>query len=182
MVRILGAGFEQSIDMVADALGVRIDAEKKAEHQIAVASAPIDSPVGTIEPGLVAGQRFSWHGCVDGEPVVTARVNWMMGDEALEPADAGSEVPHGWKFGPKGERFEVHVTGEPPVHLTFHGLHPESIEAGLESNPGVNATAIHCVNAIPYVCEAEPGIRTYLDLPAYCGRAHPDLIAKGGAA
>jgi len=182
MLKILGAGFSQSLDMVADAIGVKLDEEKKTEHQMAVATAPIDSPVGTIEPGRVAGQRFSWHGCVGGEPVVTARVNWLMGDESLEPADADSEVPHGWKFGAEGERFEVAITGEPPVHLTFHGLHPESIEAGLVSNPGVNATAIHCVNAIPCVCEAESGIRTYLDLPAYCGRAHPDLIARSGAA
>jgi len=179
MLRILGGGFTQSIDMVAAGLGVQLDAEKRTEHQIAVATKPIESPVGTIEPGYVAGQRFSWHGCVGGEPVVTARVNWMMGDESLEPADASSEVPHGWKFGEAGERFEVTVQGEPSVHLTFHGLHPESIEAGLKSNPGVNATAIHCVNAIPDVCRADSGIQTYLDLPAYSGRAHPDLIARG---
>jgi hypothetical protein len=30
---------------------------------------------------------------------------------------------------------------------------------------------MHCVNAVPYVCEAEPGIKTYLDLPFTCGRA-----------
>jgi hypothetical protein len=30
---------------------------------------------------------------------------------------------------------------------------------------------MHCVNAIPYVCEAEPGIKTYLDLPLISGRA-----------
>jgi hypothetical protein len=29
---------------------------------------------------------------------------------------------------------------------------------------------MHCVNAIPYVCRAEPGIRTYLDLPLVSGR------------
>jgi len=27
------------------------------------------------------------------------------------------------------------------------------------------------VNAIPYVCQAEPGIRSYLDLPLIAGRA-----------
>ena len=53
--------------------------------------------------------------------------------------------------------------------MTFHGLHPESIEAGLERNPGIVATAIHCVSAIPYVCRAEPGIKTYLDLPLVGG-------------
>jgi len=33
------------------------------------------------------------------------------------------------------------------------------------------ATAVHCVNAVPYVCRAEPGVRTYLDLPLVAGRA-----------
>jgi hypothetical protein len=59
----------------------------------------------------------------------------------------------------------------PNVLTTFHGLHPESVAAGLVRNPGIVATAQHCVNAIPAVCAAAPGIRTYLDLPAYHGRA-----------
>ena len=46
---------------------------------------------------------------------------------------------------------------------------------GLKRNPGVVATANHCVSAIPYVCEAGPGIKTYLDLPLIAGRAAPDL-------
>ena len=37
------------------------------------------------------------------------------------------------------------------------------------------ATANHCVNAIPYVCAAEPGIKTYLELPLFAGRPAPDL-------
>ena len=131
-------------------------------HETAVATAPIESPIGTIPPGHVAAQRFTWQGTVRGEPVVTARVNWLMGEASLDPA---------WTFGPEGERFEVEVTGDPPVHLTFHGLHPESVESGLERNRGIVATAMHCVNAIPYVCRAEPGIKTYLDLPLVSGRA-----------
>lgn len=180
MANMLGAGFVQSIDMVADAIGVTLDPEKKITHQMAVASVPIKgTPIGTIEPGLVAGQRFAWQGTVDGEPVVTARVNWLMGDDHLEPADAASEVEHGWKFGPKHERFEIVVDGEPPVHLTIHGLHPETTDQ--DPNPGVQATAIHCVNAVPFVCRAEAGIKTYLDLPPYGGTAHPDFIAEGAA-
>jgi hypothetical protein len=38
---------------------------------------------------------------------------------------------------------------------------------------------MHCVNAIPYVCRAEPGLRTYLDLPLVAGRAAPDLHRNG---
>jgi hypothetical protein len=101
---------------------------------------------------------------VDGAPVVTAAVNWLMGEEHLDPD---------WSFGPEGERFEVEVTGDPSVRLTFKGLQPETVEAGLVRNPGIVSTANHCVNAIPYVVAAEPGIRTYLDLPLIAGRAAP---------
>jgi 2,4-diaminopentanoate dehydrogenase len=166
MLDVLGAGFLQSVRMVADTLGFRLDDELQTSHEVALATAPIDSPIGAIEPGLVAAQRFRWSGTVDGEPVVTAAVNWFMGQEDLEPA---------WTFGPEGERFEVEVTGDPPVHLVFHGLHPDTIEEGLERNRGIVATAMHCVNAVPYVCAAEPGVLTYLDLPLVAGRADPAL-------
>ena len=62
---------------------------------------------------------------------------------------------------------------------SFRGLHPASIAEGLERNRGIVATAMHCVNAIPYVCRAAPGIRTYLDLPLVSGRAAPALRAGG---
>src|SRR5918994_2187266 len=152
MADALGGGFRQSVWMVADELGFAIDEHLRTTHEVAVATAPIDSPIGPIEPGMVAAQRFRWEGLVDGEPVVTAAVNWLMGDEHLDPP---------WAFGPEGERFEVEVTGDPGVFVTFKRLHPESIEAGLERNPGIVATAMHCVNAIPYVCAAPPGLLTY---------------------
>ncbi len=166
MPAMLGNGFGQSIDMIADALGFALDPDKRTHHEMAVATQPIDSPIGPILPGRVAAQRFTWQGLVRGEPVVTVRTNWFMGEEHLDPA---------WSFGPEGERFEVEVTGDPPARVSFHGWHPESIEAGLARNPGIVATANHCVSAVPYACRAEPGIRTYLDLPLVTGRAAPDL-------
>jgi len=166
MVEFMGAGFRQSIDMIAAELGFRIDERIGTRHDTAVATAPIDSPIGVIDPGLVAAQRFTWEATVDGEPVITVRTNWFMGERDLDPA---------WTFGPSGERFEVEVTGDPSSLLTFHGWHPASIEAGLIRNPGIVATATHCVSAIPYVCAAEPGIKTYLDLPLIAGRAAPHL-------
>jgi hypothetical protein len=93
-----------------------------------------------------------------------------MGEEHLDPA---------WSFGPGRERFEVEITGDPSVKVSFHGIHPESVAAGLIRNPGIVATAMHCVSAIPAVCAAPPGIRTYLDLPAYSGRAAPGLSGVG---
>lgn len=166
MVGLLGLGFLQSVEMVADVLGFRLDPHHRSSHEVAVATRPIDSPIGPIESGLVAAQRFTWEATVDGEPVITVRTNWFMGEEDLDP---------GWTFGPKGERFEVEVTGDPTSLVTFHGWHPDSIAEGLERNRGIVATANHCVSAIPAVCAAEPGIRTYLDLPGYAGRAAPHL-------
>lgn len=167
MLRILGGGFLQSIDMLAEALELDLDAEKRATHEMAVATAPIESPIGAIPKGRVAAQRFTWEGTVRGEPVVTVRVNWLMGEAHLDPP---------WRFGAEGERFEVEVRGDPSVRLTFRGLHPDSVEEGLRRNPGIVATAMHCVNAVPAVCRAEPGIRTYLDLPLVSGKAAPQLL------
>jgi hypothetical protein len=162
MADALGAGFRQSVHMVAAELGFTLDEGLRTTHEMAVATAPIDSPIGPIQPGTVAAQRFRWEGLVDGEPVVTAAVNWLMGDEHLDPA---------WTWGPEGERFEVEITGDPTTLTTFKGCHPHSIEEGLVRNPGIVATAMHCVNAVPYVCAAPPGLVTYLDLPPVAGRA-----------
>ena len=166
MLAVLGGGFGQSIDMLADELGFALDDEQRTSHEVAVATKPIDSPIGPIQPGCVAAQRFTWEGTVRGEPVITVRTNWFMGQEHLDPA---------WSFGEQGERFEVEVTGDPSSKVSFHGWHPESIEAGLKRNPGIVATAVHAVSAVPYVCRAAPGIQTYLDLPLVAGRAAPEL-------
>ncbi len=69
MIDVLGHGFMQSIDMVAAELGFALDPEKRTLHEMAVATKPLDTPVGVIEAGTVAAQRFTWEGTVDGEPV-----------------------------------------------------------------------------------------------------------------
>jgi hypothetical protein len=157
MIDILGHGFMQSIDMVCAELGWTLDAEKISKHEWAVATTDMDTPVGVIEKGTVAAQRFTWQGTVDGEPVMTVRVNWLMGSEHLDPP---------WQLGE--QRFEVAFDAEPPVACTFHGLHPPVI--GENPEIGLIPPAEHCVNAIPYVVRAEPGIKTYLDLPLLAGR------------
>jgi len=166
MLDVLGGGFLESVDMIADVLGFALDDAKRTHHEVAVATRPIDSPIGPIEPGLVAAQRFTWQGTVRGEAVISVHTNWFMGEEGFDPA---------WSFGPEGERFEIEITGDPSSKVSFHGWHPVSIEAGLKRNPGIVATGVHVVSAIPYVCRAESGIKTYLDLPLVAGRAAPDL-------
>jgi hypothetical protein len=166
MLGLLSGGFIQSVRMCVDALGFAAEPRIRTSQEIAVATAPIDSPIGVIEPGHVAGQRFIWEAFVGDTCVVRIAVNWMMGEENLDPP---------WEFGPQGERFEVEVQGDPSCFVTIKGWQPETVEEGLVRNPGVTATAFHCVNSIPYVVAADPGIKTYLDLPLIAGRAHPDL-------
>ena len=52
---------------------------------MAVATAEIDYAPFPITTGSVAARRFRWQALVDGEPVITAAVNWLMGEENLEP-------------------------------------------------------------------------------------------------
>ena len=169
MLGLLSGGFIQSLRMIVDEMGFDPATEIRTSQQVAVATAPIDSPIGTIEPGLVAGQRFQWDAVLGERVVARVAVNWLMGEENLDPA---------WNFGPAGERFEVEVQGDPSSFVTIKGWQPETVAEGLIRNPGVTATAFHCVNSVPYVCRAEPGIKSYLDLPLIAGRAHPDLTAK----
>jgi hypothetical protein len=169
MLAMLDGGFRQSLQLVLDGLGFG-EASIRALQEVAVAAAPIaPTPIGTIEPGQVAARRFAWEAVVGDRVVARVAVNWLMGETDLDPA---------WTFGPEGPRFEVEVRGDPDVSVVIHGWHPATVEAGLRRNPGVVTTAMHCVNSVPYVCAAPPGIRTYLDLPMVLGRAHPDLADR----
>jgi 2,4-diaminopentanoate dehydrogenase len=166
MQKLLDGGFIQSVKMIVDTLGFAADGRIRSSQEVAVATAPIDSPMGIIEPGQVAGRRFHWEATVGGEAVVRVTVNWLMGQENLDPA---------WSFGPAGERYEMEVRGDPDFTVTVKGFQPESVAAGLKSNNGIVATAAHCVNSVPAVCAAAPGIATYLDLPLISGKAAAGL-------
>jgi hypothetical protein len=166
MQKLLDGGFIQSVRMCVDEMGFAADPKIRATQEIAVATAPIDSPMGVIQPGQVAGRKFHWEALVGDEVVVRVTVNWFMGQEDLDPP---------WTFGPAGERYEMEVKGNPDFTVTIKGFQPDSVEEGLESNNGIVATAAHCVNSIPAVCAAEPGIATYLDLPLISGKAAPRL-------
>ncbi|WP_068269329.1 dihydrodipicolinate reductase [Aldersonia kunmingensis] len=169
MLGLLGAGFAQSLRMIVEALGFDPNAEIRPNLQVAVATADIDSPIGPIKPGQVAAQRFQWDAVVGDDIVASVAVNWLMGEEHLDPP---------WELGAEGERFEVELHGDPSISVRIKGLQPETPEEGLIRNPGIVATANHLVNSVPYVCEAEPGIKSYLDLPVMSGRADKKLSGK----
>ena len=168
MQKLLNNGFVQSARLCVDRLGFAADPEIRATQEVAVATAPIDSPIGVIEPGQVAARRFHWQAMVGDTPVVRITVNWLMGQDNLDPP---------WTFGPAGERYEMEVRGNPDTFVTVKGWQPETVEAGLISNPGIVATAAHCVNAVPATCAAPPGVAGFFDLPPITGRAAAHLAS-----
>jgi 2,4-diaminopentanoate dehydrogenase len=169
MQKLLNGGFFQSVRLIVDRLGFDAEPVIRTSQQVAVATAPIDSPIGVIAPGEVAGRRFCWDAVVTNTIVVRVAVNWLMGEESLDPA---------WTFGPAGERYEIQVRGHPNTFVTVKGWQPDTVEEGLLSNPGVVATAAHCVNAIPATCAAGPGVKGFFDLPPLTGRAAPRLSRR----
>ena len=169
MAALLEGGFKASVRMITDELGFAAEPRIRSTQDVAIAVRGTDELIVPMEAGTVAARRFRWEAIVDDRPVVTAAVNWLMCEVELDPP---------WTLGPDGERFEVEITGDPTVSLTFKGLQPETVAEGLIRNPGVVATANHCISAIPYVCEAGPGIKTYLDLPLIAGRAAPGLARE----
>lgn len=166
MQKLLDGGFIQSVRLCVDRLGFAAEPKVRTSQEVAVASGPIDSPIGTIEAGQVAARRFHWEALVGDTVVVRISVNWLMGEENLDPP---------WTFGPAGERYEMEVRGNPDTFVTVKGWQPESVAEGLDSNPGIVATAAHCVNAVPATCAAAPGVQGFFDLPPITGRAAPHL-------
>ena len=140
--------FGPSLALVADALGLPLDSVEST-GEVAAATRTIEIAAGTIEAGTVAAQRMVVKGMRDGRPLLTFRANWYCTTE-LEPA---------WDL--RGTGWRVNVEGDAPldVELRF----PFALELMAETSPGY--TAHRAVNAVPYVCDAPPGIRTSLDLP-----------------
>lgn len=175
MLTLLGNGFRQSIDMVASALGIALDGFE-ASHDLAIADATIEGPCGiVIEPGTIAGQRFTWSGTRAGRPVITTRVHWVMGFEHMSPR---------WDFAEDG--WLIAIDADPPVRCRWRTSWPATAPAPTSDaeretrrDHGIIATAQHLVNAIPSVCRAAPGVKTYLDLPLLAGRFEGDLPGEG---
>ena len=154
--------FKESIYMVAAGLGVEL--ERCTESQdLLVADRHIDILSGTVEAGTVSGQHFRWAGIAAGRDLLSIDAWWWVGGE--RPEGYPSRRPDGWS---------IDIEGSPSMRLTMLALgsldpaSPLPIKAHVDA--ASVATAMHAVNAIPVVCAAEPGIRTFLDLPLITGR------------
>ncbi len=143
-----GASFAGSLGMVADALSLPLQ-EVVAKGQVAVARHATDIAAGRIEAGTIAAQRLEVTGIHGGRPLLCFSANWYLTPE-VEPA---------WDLRATG--WHVLVEGDTPLDVDIR--FPVPPEDWAATSPGL--TAHRPVNAVPYVCQAESGIRTSTELP-----------------
>jgi hypothetical protein len=158
MVRKGTAVFGDGVRMMADALGTEID-EIVCEPGFAVATEDLDLGYMKIGEGCVAGIEASWQGRVNGDTVIDLKVRWRKGQKL----DPDWELEHGYL---------VEIEGQPCVKTKLEIRPPRDFEAKSFEDfmqLGMIITALPAVNAIPAVCAAPPGIRTYAQLPLITG-------------
>lgn len=144
-----------SVRMVAAALGVELD-EIRQHHEQVVAEETFDIPCGRIEAGTVAGLRFEVSGMVGDRAVITVEHVTRLRDD----------IAPDWPQGVGPGNYRVTIEGMPSMRC--------DLQIGFKSDDhnidGCVATAMRLVNAIPAVCAAPPGLKTWLDLPFFAGR------------
>jgi len=138
--------FRESIQMVADGIGLKLDSiDTRFSRELAAREYQVAA--GRIPKGSVAGQRWEWAGHAQGGKVIVHETVWRVHDSI------GARWPRG--------SHSITISGEPNMYLEFGPR--------WNDNPG-STTSMHAVNSVPYVCAAPSGIRTFLDLPWIVGR------------
>ncbi len=130
-------GFAESVGMIAEALGWKVD---KFEQQMKPIVTSVDrkSPYGFAAVGDVAGVNMTGQGYVDGEVKID-----MIHPQQIEPEMEGTHT---------GDY--IVLKGTPEVNMA---INPE-VDGGI-------GTIAMVVNMIPHVINARPGLKTMLDLP-----------------
>ncbi|MGZ4528376.1 MAG: NAD(P)H-dependent amine dehydrogenase family protein [Mycobacterium sp.] len=143
-----GLGYFETLDMIATMLGVELDS-KEAFVEPAVLTRDLNLGWVDFAAGTVGGQRRTYRGHLGGRPVVELAICWTMSNDALDPH---------WSD-PEG--FSVVIEGKPRVDATIRFGEPgqDAMTVLMDS------TAVAAVNAIPFVCDAQPGVITPIDLP-----------------
>ena len=150
--------FGPSMQLVATALGMALERFEVTGAQ-GFARADVHIAAGVVAKGTVAATRTTLTGFHKGKPLMTMCTTWFVSDD-VETSDGQQ-----WEFrSPSG--WHVVMQGDCPldVVITF----PCALEDYADMTPGL--TANRPVNAVPYVCEAAPGIRTTADLPQIVAR------------
>lgn len=143
-----GLGYFETLDMIAAMLGTELDS-KEAFVEPAILTRDLNLGWVDYAVGTAGGQRRTYRGYRGGRPVVELAICWTMSDDALDPQ---------WTD-PKG--FSVVIEGEPRVDATIRFGEPgqDAMTVLMDS------TAVAAANAIPFLCDTQPGVITPIELP-----------------
>jgi 4-hydroxy-tetrahydrodipicolinate reductase len=130
-------GFKESINMIADRLGWKLDKIEETREPI-VSNTYRETPHVKVEPGMVAGCRHTAYGIKEGEKVIV-----FEHPQQIHPGKEGTET---------GDY--IKIKGTPDINLT---IKPEI--------PGGIGTMAIAINMIPQVIVARPGLVSMKDLP-----------------
>ncbi len=131
-------GFNESVTMIADALGWKLSGEVKQSMEPIVSNVYRKAPYAEVQPGFVAGCAMKGYGYVDGELKIE-----MDHPQQIEPELEGTHT---------GDY--VIIKGTPNINM-----------ANKPEVPGGIGTIAMCVNMIPHVINSAPGLKTMIDLP-----------------
>ena len=154
MPGIITFGWGAAVTMVAEGLGVQLD-EIRESCEFAPAPRRLETGTGVIDEGSVGAIWFRCIGVVDGEEVIAIEhVDRMCSDAAPDwPKSRAGGIDGVWR---------VIIEGEPSFDAEFE----VGFNADEDSTPhGLLATGMRAINAIPWVCAAEPGVVDALHLP-----------------
>jgi 4-hydroxy-tetrahydrodipicolinate reductase len=139
--------FGSSLSLLAEAIGVQLD-ELVEGHSVIHADEPFETSSISVGVGDISGMRFWVDGMIGGQPVVSVEHVTKLREADYQEVDF------------EGGGYRVEIKGEPSIRLDM----ALSSEKGTVEHAGYVACAMAFVNAIPQVCEAEPGLLTALDL------------------
>ena len=155
-------------DFVAAALGFTID-RRTAEHRFAMTDRPIEAFGRLVEAGTVGAVSPSFRMFEGGVERLEFTQCWKF-----DPS-----VPIDWGYDQRPRSFyQIEVTGTPSFDVYWE-------PKGDGMTDAVHCTAAVLVNAIPFVCDAPPGIHTQIDLPmlTYSGELRgPAALSVAGTA
>lgn len=137
-----------SLSMTAEALGLPLD-KIVTSRDYAFATNRTTIAAGIIESGTVAAMRMEITGLRQGKPLLRRRSTWYV----------TREIDRDWDLRDTG----LHYLVEGDLPLDVMVKFPVSDEEYPKISPGMTAHPV--VNAVPYVCEAAPGIRHTNELP-----------------
>ncbi|HPD13096.1 MAG TPA: 2,4-diaminopentanoate dehydrogenase [Bacilli bacterium] len=130
-------GFKESVGMIAHALGWDVESFEQEMLPI-ITDVDRKSPYGFAPKGHVAGVNMMAHAIISGEEKLT-----MLHPQQIEPQLGGIQT---------GDY--ITLQGKPKIKMA---ITPE-VEGG-------TGTIAICVNMIPHIINAKPGLKTMLDLP-----------------